>query len=282
LTPWVTAAGAEPFLRLSRSRLQGIADDWRTAGLSANRASKRISALRVAWDTVAPDHALPHAIERVKRYGEPPVVTRGQPMDLIARVLEAVQDDRDTKSGKAASKSKARLRVLAWTGQPPARVMAIKPEHVRWTTKPPQLYVSPRRKGTGSADAWIPLLPQAVAALKAFFAAGAAGTFQTSALARTFKRAVRKAQAVLVKQGRQDDAARLKGLRVYDLRHSLLSSLADESEDIYAVAEYAGHANLQTTRRYMRAASVRRMTDGIAKLTKALKVPKTRAKKRAR
>lgn len=272
LKPWVDALGDQMFLSLSRSQLQEVADRWRQDGLSANRASKRISALRVAWDTLAPDHALPHPVTKVRRYRDPLPETRGVPMELVGRILAEVSETRDVKKGRPRpmSKSLARLKVLAWTGQPPARVMAIEAKHVRWDTTPPQLYVVPRRKGTGSADAWLPLLPQAVAALREMFKAEATGRFASAALGRVLARAVRKAQTKLRDEHRHEDADRIATFTVYSLRHSFLSALAATTRDIYATAEYAGHASLQTTRRYMKSIAEQRMAAAIDALSQIL------------
>lgn len=274
LQPWVTALGDKPFTHLDRATLQQLTRDWRTAGLSASRINKRISALRVCWDTIAPD-ALPHAISKIDRFSEPPPVARGVPLALVAEILEHVDDDRiqPGKTTVTASKAKAILRVLAWTGQPPARVMAIRPQDVRWDSEPPELYVQPRRKGAGSADAWIPLTPLAVDALKHFFAIGANGPFTVRVVSRAFQLGAKKCRQALLKAGRYDEAAMLVGIRAYDLRHSLLSALGASAPDIYAVAEYAGHASLQTTRRYMRAAASTRMRQSIAALAPSLPVP---------
>lgn len=145
--------------------------------------------------------------------------------------------------------------------------MAIQPEHVRWDTTPAELYVSPRRKAAGSDDAWLPLLPQAVVWLKAFFAAKATGPFELSPMGRSWQRAIKKAQRALRAAKRDDEAALLDGFRVYDLRHSFLTMLGATADDIYAVKEYAGHASLQTTLRYMRGAASARTRAAIAKLT---------------
>lgn len=272
LQPWLDALGAKRFQGVTRAQLQRVTSDWKRAGLSGSRINKRISALRVVWSTTAPDS--PHPILQIDKYAEPPAVTRGVSLDLVARILEHVEAKRTAKNQPRAagpdSLGRARLAVLAWTGQPPSRIMAVTPADVRWNTTPPELYVQPRRKGKGSSDAWIPLTPNAVDALRHFFAIGAQGPFSVSTLARIFKRAVKKTQAALRKERKPDDANRLAGMRLYDLRHSLLTALAIEAQDIYAVKEYAGHASLQTTIRYMRGAASPRMREGIQRLTAAL------------
>lgn len=260
LLPWVEALGSKPFMYLQRSEMTAVTTKWRDDGLSASRANKRISALRVAWRALAPDAATAHAIERVTRYGEPAAQARGVSMELVDQIIDAVP----------RSASKARLRVLAWTGQPPALVMKIRPQDVRWKTTPPELYVSPRRKGTGTADAWLPLVPPAVTALRAFFDAKATGVFQTSAIARTLKRAIARVQSKAMKAGRRDDAARLDGFRLYDLRHSFASWFAGHTKDQWALAEYLRHTRIDTTARYIRAASSVRTAQAISILTGVL------------
>jgi integrase len=262
LQPWIDARGEQLFAALTRGDVAEVLAQWRAAGLSASRANKRLSALRVAWHRIAPD-APPHPIERVARSREPVALVRGVPMPLVETVLAHVPH----------SASLHRLRVLAWTGQPPARVMQIQPHHVRWDRTPPELYVSPRRKGTGTADAWLPLLPQAQAALRDLFLAKATGAFQTSALGRFLKRGLTKAQAELRQEGRKEDADRLNGFRLYDLRHSFGTFLAEHTHDQWAVAEYLGHSNLATTARYVRGAASTRVRQAVATLAALVTPP---------
>lgn len=277
LQPWVQALGERPFFAVTRADLTAVTDGWRADGLSASRANKRISALRVAWASISPDNAPPHPIEKIPRYSEPLPVQRGLPMALVTEVLEAMPE----------SRSRARLTLMAWTGQPPARIMAIRPEHVRWETSPPELYVVGRKKGAGARDAWLPLMPQAVDALREFFRLEAVGRFTWAPIGRSLRRAVRRTQRELRANGRADDAARLESFRPYDLRHSFLTAFGTWTTDVYATAEYAGHASLQSTRRYMIGASSDRMKAGVRTLAKAIqvgsKVPRqgaTRARRR--
>lgn len=267
LTPWTVALGPHAWHRLTRADLTRVVSDWQVAGLSAARCRKRITRLRTGWRAIAPDRALPHAIERIPLPPEPkPTVIRARPMWLIEQVLDHLPETSSSaKTHGQPSKSRALLGLMAWTGQPPARLGAVRSTHVRWASDPPELYVSPRRKGAGSDDAWLPLLPQAVPWLRAFLKAGGAPASMRP-VQTAWARAIARTQAALREAGQHDDAAQLEGFRVYDLRHSFLTYLAIQTGDVYVVQQYAGHASLQTTLRYMRGAANVRVKSAIVGL----------------
>jgi integrase len=70
----------------------------------------------------------------------------------------------------------------------------------------------------------MPLLPQAVEALKWFFASGATGHYSTSAFYKTWKtaqaRLVRALKVLAKQQGIDPHTIKLPRIRPYDLRHS--------------------------------------------------------------
>jgi integrase len=96
----------------------------------------------------------------------------------------------------------------------------------------------------------LPLLPAAVAAFRAWLAAVAWGPFSTQSLGKSFRRAVLRA--------RRTHPEIPADLRAYDLRHSFLSMILEQTGDLAAVRELGQHASMQTTLRYtQRAASPR-------------------------
>lgn len=284
LTPWVAALGQYTFVGLTRQQIISTLMAWERAGIKAPTRNKRLSALRVLWRTVTTDPDRPHPCERVDRAAVPKAhANRARRMDLIQTVLSYVTDD--AHRGDGLSRVKLQLTLLAWTGQPASLLSQIRPEHVRWHTSPPEMYLQPRRKGAGVDAAWVPLLPQGAAALKAWLTSGAwDGPWHKGNLSRAWHTATAKAQAALEAQAKaarsradkarlREDAASLTGCRVYDLRHSFLTAMgALPDVDIYAVAEYARHADIRTTQVYMRGASSAKMRSGIASLGAALPV----------
>lgn len=269
LQSWVNAVGDRPFTKLTRAELQDVVATWRQAGKSASTIAKRISSLRQVWKRYAPEEAPPHAIERLARPREPRGdQIRARPLDLIARVLDNL--DRKNQATGEMSKAVVRLQLLAWTGQPPALLQQLRPEHVRWQAQPPEIWVQPRRKGAGVDAGWIPLLPPAITALQRFFAIGAEGEWNRGVLRRAWRRALKRTQIQLRKADRHDEAAALDGMRVYDLRHSALTAIGTASGDLHAVSAYARHADVRTTMRYLRGAADERMRQAIQALALTL------------
>jgi integrase len=208
-------------------------------------------------------------------------------LDLIELVLANVYDDADR--GDKVSHAKYQLDVLAWTGHPAALLRAVRPEHVRWHTDPPEVYLQPRRKGLGMDAAWTPLTPRGAAALKAWLKLGAHDAqWHKGVIAKAWKLAVSKTQAQLLAQAKKataradkarlrEAAAKLEGMRVYDLKHSFLTALGSlPGVDIHTVAEYARHADIRTSEIYMRGSSSVKVRSSITNL--AATMPKAAKK----
>lgn len=150
---------------------------------------------------------------------------------------------------KGRTKTQARLKVLLWTGWPAAQLGRLKRDHVNGASA----YVTARRKGRGAKGRWLPLLPQAVEALKAFDAANAWGPFSTSA-----------AHSLLA---RGCEAAGVPVFNPYALRHLFLTMVAQTVKDDRVVAELAMHSKLEMARRYTEQSVDPRLASALKKLT---------------
>jgi len=273
LAPWVTAHGRDPFGTLTRAQIIATIMAWQN--VSPTTRNHRLSALRVLWRTVAPDDSQGHACERVPRAPAPkPRRNRARSLSLIAEVLAYIEPGAK-KSRGADSHARHQLTLLAWTGQPSATLARVTAQHVRWDAQPPEVYLQPRRKGDGSQGRWIPLLPQAADALKAWLALGVSGPWHRGSIRLAWRRAVAKAQADLRGHQRHADADSLEDMRVYDLRHSFLTAMILATKDAYLVSEYAQHSDIRTTMGYVSGASSTRMREGLAAF--AAVVPQSRA-----
>lgn len=133
-----------------------------------------------------------------------------------------------------SKRSQARLSVMLWTGLPQAQLKRLAPADVQFRAK--QVYVAGRKKGAGTANVTLPLLPQAVQAFAAFREAKAWGSFSNRSLAKTLQHACRR--------------AKVKRFHPYLLRHLFLTEVAKAIGDDRVVAALGLHADTKMTQRY--------------------------------
>lgn len=247
---WVTIFGARDRERITSAEIRAIRDQWLTEPrgyledgtplppLAPGTVNKRLRALANLW-TVLDGKRAPNPVRDVPEAKEPRDVARALDYPTIDAILAAMPDRgsaKDSVKGKrpAASKSKARLRVLAYTGWPSSVLQQLRPADVNLDAGLAK--IPPRKKGAGMPAVIVPLLPQAVDALKEFARLNCWGTFSASSLRKSFQRAVATVLPDV-------------NVRVYDLRHSALSLFA-QTGDERAVQYLAQHADLKTTKQY--------------------------------
>lgn len=153
------------------------------------------------------------------------------------------------------SQTRARLRVMVWTGWPHAQLKRLKPTHL--DLEHAKAFVTPRRKGKGRKGVWLPLLPGAVRALREFIKEDCFGPFSNSAMHSSFARAVAKLNA---RRGTRIDA------HPYDIRHSFGTWVADHITDERALQELMMHATAAQSRRYTQRSTEKRVTTAVATL----------------
>lgn len=247
---WLAALGHRARASLTPADLRAVEATWTTAAPSSVRHRRR--ALTTVWRLLdGPDADCP--VARLPRIRQRLPAIRAIDFALAEHVIAGLPDRGRPRKGEALtsrdrSKSRARLRVMLYTGLPPATLRRIRPQDVELERG--VVVVPPRRKGAGAPAAVLPLLPQAIEAFRDWLRVGAWGAFSSHSLAKTFRRAVRRARLT-----RPEIPA---DLRVYDLRHSFLSMMLEATGDLAAVRELGQHASVQTTLRYtQRAASPR-------------------------
>jgi integrase len=199
---------------------------------------------------------------------------RALPYEIIDGILAAMpergQGLRDVPRSEV-SKTKARLKVQAYVGLPPKQLMLLRESDVNWQEG--SVLVQGRKKGQGTRTTRLPLVPQAVAALREFFDAKAEGRFSTSSARQSFRRACQAFVAqTAVKDPREAQRleAVLKGVRPYDLRHSYLTMTYLASEDIHATQKMGQHSDPRMTNRYTLAAVDPRLRAAAARLAQML------------
>ena len=273
----VSALGPMPRSEIRRAQVKAQLATWQTAGVAASTINHRLRVLRNVYRELdADDEEANDPTAGIRKLREPEPQIRAVPYDVIEAVIAYMvprgRAERGQSHADTVNKSRARARVMAWTGLPPALLMKVRPDHVDWTAG--TLDVTPRRKGKGTTAKTIPLLPQAVEALKAFFAACAAGTFSTSSFRHRWlgaqRRLVAEIRRQVVASGGDPHSVTLPPIRPYDMRHSFLTEVYRRSKDLLAVRQLGIHAKVATSERYIGAAAdpaARAAVDGWAEAT---------------
>ncbi len=243
---WIAIFQTRQRDEIAAGEIRGQRDTWAREPRSATdkrpvaaaTINKRLRALSNLY-TVLDGPRADNPVRDVPELREPTARDRSLPFDRIEAILAQLPDQgRPTGKGKGTrptdSQSKARLRVMAYTGWPSGVLAKITPDDLDLDAGLARL--PERSKGAGADAVVVPLLPAAVDALKEMARLKCWGPFSRSALRKTFKRAAKKA-------GHET-------FRIYDLRHSFATRVARASRDERAVQHLLQHRSLSTTRKY--------------------------------
>ena len=257
---WTAEFGPRARYSIAASEIRAVLERWRLAGLAGSTVNHRRTALQHLW-TVLDGRNSPNPVRDVPKHDEPEPEARALTYQQIEAILTAMPDRGQAIKGKDrddSSKTKARLRVLAYTGIPAAQLRKLRPEHVNLDAGTMQ--VTARRKGRGAAGRVMPLNGRALAALDTFDVLDCWGSFSSSSMWKSFQRACEKVGIV--------------GARPYDLRHSYGTALYAQSGDPRAVQEALMHT-AKMTQRYTQGAVDQRLRLAVRRFDRAVPLPKT-------
>jgi integrase len=219
---------------------------WRTREprpLSHGSLNTRRTALMHLW-TVLDGKSAPNPVRDVPRYREEPPPLRLPTLAQAIRAVEAV----GTHGPRAATR--ARLLVLLWTGWPAAQLMRLDPQDIHW--REGTVTLTPRRKGQGTAARTLPLLPEALAALREVARLKAWGAFSTSSMHSMLAMACAR--------------VKVPTFHPYALRHLFLTRVALASRDDRVVAELGLHSDPRQSRRYTEQSVDPRVAEGLRRV----------------
>lgn len=251
LLHWVTAIGHDtPLTDITFAHLKSAVVVWRANGNASSTINHRRRALVALFDTFDPER---NPARQLPRESGGDTQIRALPIDLAERIIDAMPDIGRPVKGQRRhsldkSKTKARLRVMLWTGLPQATLMRVRVDDVDLDRR--RVHIRARRKGAGAAATDLPLTTEGVEAFRAFLRASAWGTFSTKSMAQSFHRAIDK----LLKADPSLPIPR--DWRPYDLRHTWLSYVLEVTGDSAAVSQLGQHADPRSTRRYVRRAEL--------------------------
>lgn len=232
LEMWAHELGHDrPRRTITPTEIDCVLQTWLLQGLSPSTVRKRRMALRALWNRLDGNHAQ-NPVRATIAPREPKPEVRGLPYDVIAQILAAMRP----------GASRSRIAVMAWTGLPPGMVGDIGPADLNLLAE--TLRVRPRRKGAGVEARTLPLLPQAVEELRTFDQIRAYGKFSIPSLNQFFVRACLRVDPPV------------RGVSLYDLRHSFGSMLYRVTKDLATVSRFLLHANVAMSQRYAAGALV--------------------------
>lgn len=229
---WIVEFGPRARHSIKTVDVDIVLSRWLADGLSPSAVRNRRTALLSMFSTLDAGQdgvSNPVTASLLPKLPEP--IARALSYATIARILDAMPERGQGIRGKArddASKTKARLRVIAHTGLPHSTLKRLTRDMVDWEGK--TLHVPARRKGKGVASRRLPLSETAIEALQRFDALDCWGTFSNSSMLKSFHRAWK--------------AADLKGQapRVYDLRHAFATEMYRLTGDSKATATLLMHS----------------------------------------
>lgn len=229
LVLWVKALGADTWrTKITRDDVSRVLQGWRAAGLAAETCNKRRTALLALFNALdGPGGSNP--VREVKKFRAPDPLPRGLDYRLIEKAFQQL----------SRCKTRARLRVMAYTGIRHGQLMKLQPTD--WDPKRKLLTVPGTEKGRGSKPYTIPLTTKASDALRELDRLDAWGPFTHAPMARMWKTA-----AIAV--GLSPDVV------PYDLRHSFGTQIYRKSGNLKATKDLMGHSSIRMTERYTLAA----------------------------
>lgn len=226
---WTKALGPDtPRDDVTTDAIARTLQRWRADGYAADTCNKRRTTLLSFYNRLNGKSGY-NPVRDVPKFRPPDPLPRGLAYHLIEKALKTM----------SACKTRARLRVIAYTGMRPGQVMKLTPEH--WDHRQHVLTVPGTTKGRGTKPYNVPLSERATAALKEFDAIDAWGSFRVSPLGRMWKAAAAKAKIP-------------DGTVPYDLRHSFGTAVYQATGDLHAARKLLGHSSIQMTERYTLAA----------------------------
>jgi len=256
---WCEHFGTRSRPSLEAVELETALNELIAAGAAPSTVKKYRTALYHLFTKLDGKNA-PNPLRDVAPPKEPDPEPRWIPYPIIDAILEAMPDRGQGlrhQPRPTVSKTKARLRVIAYTGIPHAQVMQIREGDLNWAE--PSVLVRARKKGGGTRARRLPLTPDGVAAFQAFAAADAWGAFSPSSARQSWIRGIDRLCTGLETRDETRELGtqlreQLRGVRPYDLRHSYLTEAQLASGNIHATQGLAMHADARMTHRYTLAA----------------------------
>jgi len=256
LALWVAEFPNRARHAIKTHEISAVLQRWLATGYAPRTVYNRRTALQAVWTTLDGERA-DNPVDAAFSPDRPTLTAKDLPLSTIDKVLDAVEDRgqglRGQKRG-GISKTKIRLRLIAYTGLPHKLVKQITRDGINWEGR--TVLAAKRRKGTGVDARWLPLSDEAYDALVDFDAHDCYGSFSNSSMRQTWRRAWK-----WVHPNWPGD----KPIPYpYQLRHSFATAIVQQNGDEKGAAGLLMHSPTSNiTPRYTIGAVPERMQKGV-------------------
>ncbi len=228
LRPWARRFQRQSRYVITRDDIRMAIGEWHASGYSPRELRHRWRILSQLFGTLDPDGLNP--CRGVKLPRVPKARPRSVSDELVRDVaLQLRKQEMDGIGRLRDAKTRARYLVLATTGQRPAQLKRATPADVDLERR--IWFVEPAK---GDAGAIVYLNDDMLAAWQLFVAANAWGHYDGRSFAKTLQR-----------------NGWPKGIRPYNLRHTVGLSLSALGVDLGDIQAHMGHTSPTTTRMYV-------------------------------
>ena len=253
---WIAEFGERRRDSMTTQEIATVLQRWEQEGYAASTLNHRRGALLHLWSRLDGKTA-DSPVSRIPRYREPRPEPRGLSWADVDRILAAMPDVGQALAGRArddASKTKARLAVMAFTGLTQNQIKQLRPEDVFWRES--AIRAPARHKGKGASAQVLPVTRRGLETLVRFAELDCWGTFSNASLNTSFKRACLKVG--------------LSGKRAYDLRHTFGTEMYRRTHDPLVVQQLMLHRSSETTQRYILGAVPDALQRAVSEVDEAL------------
>jgi integrase len=228
LRPWIHRFVTRSRFAITPELVREALADWQLAGYRPREIRHRWRILSQFFDSFD-DEDTPNPCRKVK----PPKIQKTRPRSVSAELIREVAvnlriQESDGIGRLRDAKTRARFLVLATTGQRPAQLRRAVPADVDLDRR--VWFVDPAKGDNGAV---IYLNEDMLAAWQLFVAARAWGHFDGRSFVKTLQR-----------------NGWPKGIRPYNLRHTVGLTLSELGVDLGDIQAHMGHASPATTRQF--------------------------------
>ena len=192
INEWVAELGPRRRDSISTEGIAAVLQRWEQDGYAASTLNHLRGALMHLWTRLdGKDAANPAA--RIPRYREPAPEPRGLSWEDVDRILAVMPDRGQPIAGRPiddASKTKARLAVIAFTGLTQQQLKQLKLQDV--FCRESAIRAPARHKGRGASAQVIPVTRRGLEALARFAELDCWGLFSNASLNKSFQWACAK------------------------------------------------------------------------------------------